>query len=92
MQAVYKETDAAFIAEAQANGNYQDGTTAVTVLISGTDLFCANAGDSKALLVRFGASMPLSKEHKPGDKAERARIEAAEGKVQFINGVARVKP
>ena len=56
------------------------------VQVSGTDLFCANAGDSKALLVRLGATLPLSHEHKPSTASETARIHAAGGTVQVISG------
>ena len=59
LHSVFTQTDAAFLATARAEG-WEDGTTACSVLISGTDLFCANAGDSKAIIVRMGATLPLS--------------------------------
>ena len=89
LHSVFTQTDAAFLAAARAEG-WEDGTTACSVLISGTDLFCANAGDSKAIIVRMGATLPLSAEHKPSSPSERARIEAAGGEVRKVGGVARV--
>jgi serine/threonine protein phosphatase PrpC len=62
------------------------GTTAVVVLLvtepSGkTKLFCANAGDSRAVLCRKGLAVALSTDHKPEVEEEQARIEAAGGRV-----------
>ena len=34
-----------------------DGTTACTVLVSGTNVFCANVGDSEAMIVKMSAGM-----------------------------------
>mmetsp|Transcript_13464 Transcript_13464/g.31645 ORF Transcript_13464/g.31645 Transcript_13464/m.31645 type:complete len:572 (+) Transcript_13464:208-1923(+) len=83
----FKETDASFCASA---GIMEDGTTACVVLLSGLDLYCADCGDSRALLCRMGAPIPLSKEHKPDDKAEKARIERAGGEVKTVGGLPRV--
>jgi serine/threonine protein phosphatase PrpC len=44
-------------------------------------LFCANAGDSRAILVRQGRAVPLSIDHKPGLPGERRRVLHAGGKV-----------
>ena len=44
-------------------------------------LYCANAGDSRAILVREGKAVPLSMDHKPGLKSERRRVLYAGGKV-----------
>lgn len=59
------------------------GTTAVVVYLKGTDMYIANAGDSKAVIYAFGeeqgqptlVSKPLTTDHKPDDPIERARIE-----------------
>jgi len=85
----FKEVDRDFCLQANAN-KWEDGTTACTVLISGTNLVCANAGDSKAILVRMGKCLPLSKEHKPHVPAESQRIKAAGGSVVVIEGISRV--
>ncbi len=78
------QCDGAFLQKAQAN-NLQDGTTACTVLISGTDLFCANVGDSEAAIVQMIAGAPKAKKiaqiHKPEQKAEADRIRQLGGEV-----------
>lgn len=54
------------------------------VLISGSDLVCANCGDSKAILSRMGTPEPLSIDHKPHEPSETARIKAAGGNVRYL--------
>eukprot|EP00290_Baffinella_frigidus_P007367 CAMPEP_0180131982 /NCGR_PEP_ID=MMETSP0986-20121125/8730_1 /TAXON_ID=697907 /ORGANISM="non described non described, Strain CCMP2293" /LENGTH=597 /DNA_ID=CAMNT_0022071935 /DNA_START=216 /DNA_END=2009 /DNA_ORIENTATION=- len=88
-QDVFKETDAAFCRQANAQ-QLRDGCTACVALVSGTDLFCASAGDSRAFLFRYGSALPISLAHKPGDKSEVSRIEAAGGQVVNVDGVMRV--
>lgn len=41
------------------------GTTATVVVVAGSELICANAGDSRAVLCRAGAAEALSTDHKP---------------------------
>lgn len=42
------------------------GTTATVVVLKGSTLFCANAGDSRAVLCRAGGKvLELSTDHKP---------------------------
>lgn len=60
------------------------GCTAVCVAITASHVICANAGDSRAVLSRNGRAVPLSRDHKPNDKNERKRIEAAGGVVKEI--------
>lgn len=56
------------------------GTTAIVSVITPDQIFCANAGDSRAcLLTKEGHVMPMSVDHKPNLATERARIEAAHG-------------
>jgi len=64
------------------------GSTAVVVITRGNDLWCANAGDSRCVASVDGIAKPLSRDHKPMDSKERARIEAAGGFVEFnrVNG------
>ena len=58
------------------------GTTALCAYIQRHTLTVANIGDSRAILLkRSGAVQPLSNDHKPGRKDERARIEALGGRV-----------
>ena len=81
---------AATIAAAAA-ARSQAGCTALVALLSGTDLWVANAGDSRAVLCGpTGVAVPLSSDHKPGEPGEAARIRAAGGFVAAVGGVARV--
>jgi len=51
-------------------------------------LFCANSGDSRAVLSRAGVALELSQDHKPHDPREKRRIEAAGGFVSEYEGRA----
>ena len=67
------------------------GCTATVVLITKTDFYCANAGDSRSILARSGQGNlmhPLSEDHKPDNAAEKQRIMAAGGFVEEnrVNG------
>ena len=58
------------------------GTTALCAFIQRHTLTVANIGDSRAILIkRSGAVQPLSSDHKPGRRDEKARIEALGGRV-----------
>ncbi|PIA49798.1 hypothetical protein AQUCO_01300500v1 [Aquilegia coerulea] len=65
------------------------GSTAVVALLASDQIVIANCGDSRAVLSRGGAAIPLSFDHKPDRPDELARIEAAGGRVIYLNG-ARV--
>ncbi|URD79301.1 PP2Cc [Musa troglodytarum] len=65
------------------------GSTAVVALVSVDRVVVANCGDSRAVLSRGGQAVPLSSDHKPDRPDELARIEAAGGRVIYLNG-ARV--
>jgi protein phosphatase 1G len=65
------------------------GCTAVSVLLTPSQLIVANAGDSRALLCRAGRAIALSEDHKPNDPRERERIEKAGGTVEETQGGAR---
>ncbi|OMO98013.1 phosphatase 2C (PP2C)-like protein [Corchorus olitorius] len=66
------------------------GSTAVVALLTPEHIVVANCGDSRAVLCRGGKAIPLSFDHKPDRSDELARIEAAGGRVIFVNG-ARVE-
>ncbi|MBA0700653.1 hypothetical protein Goari_020715 [Gossypium aridum] len=66
------------------------GSTAVVALLTPEHIVVANCGDSRAVLYRGGKAVPLSFDHKPDRPDELARIEAAGGRVIFVNG-ARVE-
>ncbi|KAL7303286.1 hypothetical protein TKK_0004478 [Trichogramma kaykai] len=72
----------------EATKNAQAGTTVISVLIKDNVLYCANAGDSRAVASVAGKAVPLSYDHKPMLKEEKDRIEAAGGWVEFnrVNG------
>ncbi|XP_075477713.1 protein phosphatase 2C 51-like [Primulina tabacum] len=57
------------------------GSTAVVVLVGREDLVVANCGDSRAVLCRGRAPVPLSSDHKPDRPDEKERVEAAGGSI-----------
>lgn len=64
------------------------GSTAITILIKDKKLYCANAGDSRAIASRNGQLVALSSDHKPNNPEEMDRIYNAGGWVEFnrVNG------
>lgn len=50
------------------------GCTANVIMIKGDVIYCANAGDSRAVISNRGIAENLSEDHKPEDKIERDRI------------------
>ena len=61
-------------------------------MLKGSELWVANAGDSRAVLCRGGHALALSEDHKPQSEAERNRITAAGGFVSDVGGVSRSVP
>lgn len=53
------------------------GTTACVCLVTPTEIYCANTGDSRAILTRGTSTFELSDDHKPDNEDEQIRIEAA---------------
>jgi PAS domain S-box-containing protein len=74
MEAAYLQTH-----EAMGSEIAKAGCTAVTVLLQKNgplrSLVAANAGDSRAVLVRDGGPLRLTKDHKPSDPEEKALSE-----------------
>ncbi|KAH7094471.1 phosphatase 2C-domain-containing protein [Paraphoma chrysanthemicola] len=64
------------------------GCTATVAILSKDKIYCGNAGDSRTVLGVKGRAKPLSFDHKPQNEAEKARIQAAGGFVDFgrVNG------
>ena len=46
------------------------GTTSCVVLITPSEIYCANAGDSRAVLCNEDKAYPLSEDHKPDNAGE----------------------
>ncbi|KAM1269117.1 hypothetical protein ACFX15_001317 [Malus domestica] len=65
------------------------GSTAVVAVVTPEKIVVSNCGDSRAVLFRSGAAVPLSSDHKPDRPDELVRIEAAGGRVIYWDG-ARV--
>jgi protein phosphatase 2C family protein 2/3 len=59
------------------------GSTAVLILIVGAHIFCANVGDSRAVLSSNGKAIDLSLDHKASRKDEVARILEHDGVIEF---------
>lgn len=58
------------------------GCTAIVVLITKTEMYCANAGDSRAYVYEAdGKATPMSFDHKPTLEGEQRRITQAGGYV-----------
>lgn len=74
---------------------FQAGCTSCVVLLTHDTLYCANAGDSRAVLgLKNGKLVELSFDHKPDNDGELKRVKAAggfveDGRVQGIIAVSR---
>ena len=53
------------------------GCTATVILITPDKIYCANSGDSRAVLKQGEEAVPLSHDHKPDNELESKRISAA---------------
>ena len=66
------------------------GSTAIVAVVIGTKIYLVNLGDSRGVVFdSLGKILLASKDHKPGDPAETARIQKAGGHVSTI-GIPRV--
>ena len=67
----------------------RSGSCAVILLVTPHKVFCANIGDSRAILSRnFGQDKEqISLDHKPGEVGEKNRIIKAGGKVYQSNAM-----
>jgi len=65
------------------------GCTACAVLITKTEIYIANAGDSRCVLSKNGIAINMSEDHKPELESEKSRVEKAGGYVEDnrVNGV-----
>eukprot|EP01036_Dinobryon_divergens_P027252 gene27252-35990_t len=68
----------------QSNGLDTSGCTSVVCVVTPSNIICANAGDSRCVIGNLNKQVKaLSYDHKPLNKLERSRIEAAGGFVQW---------
>ena len=67
----------------------QAGCTATVILLTATELWCANAGDSRTIISENGRAVDMSVDHKPDLPFEHDRIIKAGGEVEDgrVNGV-----
>lgn len=87
----FAECDRLLQLEEDINCTYS-GSTCVLVYLDGDVLYCANTGDSRAVLgkqmdVWESAAFPLSCDHKPSRPDEKLRLEAAGARVEPKKGV-----
>lgn len=59
------------------------GSTAVVILIIGSQLICINLGDARAVLSRDGRAIDLSVDYKASRKDEQERIKSQGGFIIF---------
>lgn len=63
-------------------------------MITKTEIYCANAGDTRCVIAAKGKAKDLSHDHKPDLPSEKRRVERAggfveEGRVQGIIAISR---
>ncbi|KAL4419376.1 hypothetical protein ABPG77_002903 [Micractinium sp. CCAP 211/92] len=87
LTATFLAADAALGQEPGMNVQYS-GSTAVLCMLRGRRLTTAWVGDSRAVLARQDPrgmrAVPLTRDHKPGNTDERARIAASGGRVERL--------
>ena len=73
-----------FAEEKEIKGlSFQAGCTSCVILITADTIYCANSGDSRAVLgLKNGKLIELSHDHKPENDGEMARIKAGGGFVE----------
>lgn len=88
----FLETDRQFLSMAQSQEGFNGGSgcAAVVACIIGGWIWCANCGDSRALICRDGKAVQLSLDHKPDRSDEAERIELAGGFVSFRRVLGRL--
>ncbi|CAI9772339.1 unnamed protein product [Fraxinus pennsylvanica] len=88
----FLQTDTAFAEACSLDADLASGTTALAVVVVGSSLVVANAGDCRAVLCRRGKAIEMSRDHKPVCSRERRRIEASGGYIYdgYLNGQLNV--
>ena len=65
------------------------GCTATVILVTRTEIICANSGDSRTVLSKGSRAKDMSEDHKPDNPGELARIKRSGGFVEEgrVNGM-----
>ena len=58
------------------------GCTATVVIVTNSEIYCCNAGDSRTVLSKGKNALPLSRDHKPDEPGEKRRIYHAKSFVE----------
>eukprot|EP00916_Digyalum_oweni_P020299 GHVL01033837.1.p1 GENE.GHVL01033837.1~~GHVL01033837.1.p1 ORF type:complete len:511 (-),score=77.15 GHVL01033837.1:1011-2543(-) len=89
LRLAFKDTDDSFLLKMDAKSN-SCGCAAVVVVVIGNHVWCANCGDSRAVLCRGGKALQLSRDHRPTELDEKKRIEDAGGFVSYSRVLGRL--
>lgn len=63
--------------------HHNSGTTAVNILIDGKNIYTANAGDARTIVITTETVIPLSVDHRVDNPEEKHRIETMGGKIKY---------
>lgn len=89
LKQAFAEVDISFHTEFK-DLSWFSGSTVVIVVILGSTIFCANIGDSRAILSKEGLAYNLSLDHKAAFPKEEERIKAAGGEVKCGRTMGKV--
>ena len=81
------------VAASQAGQGSEEyaGSTAVVSMLSKSQIWVANCGDSRAVLLRGGKALQLSSDQTAAREDEVKRIEGAGGEIYYLQDCARVQ-
>ena len=87
-----KNTGGGGIAVSGADLPYQAGCTACVAIVTKSEVYVANAGDTRCVIAAKGKAKDLSHDHKPDLPTEKRRVERAGGVVEEgrVNGVIAI--
>jgi serine/threonine protein phosphatase PrpC len=73
----------------EAGGKSFAGCTATVILVTRTEIVCANSGDSRTVLSKNARAREMSEDHKPDNPEETRRIMRSGGFVEDgrVNGM-----
>jgi serine/threonine protein phosphatase PrpC len=88
LEGTFIDIDSRYLEDDRDGGT--TGTVAIIEPITAATFQCTvcNLGDSRVIVIRKGELLFVTKDHKPSDPVEQARIEAAGGRVELerVNG------